>query len=113
MTFFFNGRYPFVDVESGGNIQGAIGAAEKILTLANSSTKIIPGHGDLARVKELRSYRDMLVKVRDRMQGLIKDGHSEEEILAARPTADLDTQWSEFADRFVRAVDRSLRAARE
>ena len=110
---FFNGRYPFIDVESGGSIQGAIGAAEKILTLANSSTKIIPGHGDLAGVKELRSYRDMLVKVRDRVQGLINDGHSEEEILAARPTADLDTQWGERSDRFVRAVDRSLRAARE
>ena len=108
---FFNGRYPFIDVDSGGSIQGAIQAAEKVLRLANSSTKIIPGHGQLAGAKELRSYRDMLVKVRDRVQRLINDGRSQEEILAAKPTADLDSQWGQRSERFVRAADESLRSA--
>lgn len=107
---FFNGRYPFIDVDSGGSIQGAIRAAEKVLSLANSTTRIIPGHGALAGAQDLRSYRDMLVTVRDRVQVLINDGKSEEEVLASHPTADLDARWGRRWERFVRAVDRSLRA---
>jgi glyoxylase-like metal-dependent hydrolase (beta-lactamase superfamily II) len=91
---FFNGTYPFIDVNSGGNVDGMIHAAGAVLAIANSETQIIPGHGELATPDDLREYRAMLITVRDRIQALVNDGMSVEEIVAARPTADLDADWA-------------------
>ena len=77
--------------------------------LANSNTKIIPGHGDLAGPEELAAFRDMLVTVRDRVSLLVNDLMSEDRVVAARPTSDLDGIWGENPERFVRAVYQSLR----
>ncbi len=101
---FFNGRYPFIDVDSGGGVEGVIAAAEHVLKIANPTTRIIPGHGDLSTPDGLRAYRDMLVQVRDRVVALRKEGKSEEEVIAAHPTRDLDSTWGERSERFVRAV---------
>ena len=106
---FFNGRYPFVDMGSGGNVNGMIDAAERVLAFANSNTKIIPGHGDLAGPEELAAFRDMLVTVRDRISLLVNDRMGEDRVVAAKPTSDLDGTWGENPERFVRAVYQSLR----
>jgi glyoxylase-like metal-dependent hydrolase (beta-lactamase superfamily II) len=90
---FFNGSYPFIDVDSGGDVDGMIYAAEAVLEIVNSQTQIIPGHGELATPDDLREYRAMLVTVRDRIQVMVNDGMSVEEIVAARPTMDLDAEW--------------------
>jgi glyoxylase-like metal-dependent hydrolase (beta-lactamase superfamily II) len=105
---FFNGRYPFVDVQSGGAVQGLIAIADKVLEMSRPSTKIIPGHGDLAGPSELTAYRDMLVATRDRVQALIDEGNSEDQVVEAAPTADLDATWGQNPERFVRAVYQSL-----
>ena len=57
---FFNGFYPFIDVDHGGTVKGMIRAADAILALADGETKIIPGHGPLGDRKQLQEYRDML-----------------------------------------------------
>ena len=90
---FFNGSYPFVDVSSGGSIEGMIAAADRMLAVANANTKIIPGHGPLATRVELQTYREMLVGVRDRVQRAMAGGKTLEQVLAAKPTADLDAVW--------------------
>jgi len=90
---FFNGLYPFIDSSSGGNVNGVIHAAEHVLSLSDAQTKIIPGHGPLADKAALEKYRDMLVTVRDRMQSLIDEGKTLEEIVAMKPNADLDESW--------------------
>lgn len=90
---FFNGMYPFIDADTGGSIDGMIAAADTILGEVNAKTRIIPGHGKLCGVEELHGYRDMLVTVSKRMHKLIDEGKSREEIVAAKPTADLDEQW--------------------
>ena len=105
---FFLGRYPFVDVDSGGGIDGVIAAANFVLARSDEATRIIPGHGPLATPVDLRGYRDMLETVRLRVARLLADGRTEDEVVAAAPTADLDAQWGENPERFVRAVHRSL-----
>ncbi len=107
---FFNGRYPFVDMNSGGGIDGVINAANQVLAVAGSNTKIIPGHGALAGADELRAYRDMLITVRDRVQVMVNDGASEEEVMQAGVTSDLDAVWGANPGRFVGAVYQSLNA---
>lgn len=104
---FFNGIYPFIDTSSGGDIDGMIADSDRILELADESTKIIPGHGPLSNAEELKAYRDMLSTVRDRVAALKAAGKSADEAAAAKPTADLDEVWGKGflpADLFVKLV---------
>ncbi len=112
---FFNGRYPFIDVDSGGNVDGLIAAADLILRMSGSGTRIIPGHGELATRDDLRAYREMLSTVRGRVAQLIRDGKSQDEAVAANPTADLDEDWEttrDWTEGFVALVYRSLTEGR-
>ena len=90
---FFNGFYPFIDASSDGNVTGVIKAVEYILSKTDDETKIIPGHGPLANKGDLQNYHKMLITVRDRMQKLIDEGLTLEEIIALKPNADLDKTW--------------------
>lgn len=90
---WFNGFYPFIDESTGGNISGMIRANEKALALADSETKIIPGHGPLGTKADLQKFHDMLETVRDRVAKLKSAGASEQETIAKKPTADLDATW--------------------
>ena len=105
---FFRGRYPFIDVDSGGGVDGVIAAANFVLERSSEGTRIIPGHGELASPEHLREYRDMLETVRLRVAGLVANGRTEDQVVAAGPTGDLDAVWGENPERFVRAVYRSL-----
>ncbi|MBU0637859.1 MAG: MBL fold metallo-hydrolase [Planctomycetes bacterium] len=88
----FNGMYPFIDVNAGGSLAGVVKALDQALTLANDKTRIIPGHGPLAGVAELRAYRDMLATVCDRVGKMVKDGKSRAQIVASKPTSEFDAQ---------------------
>jgi len=90
---FFNGFYPFIDVGSGGDINGIIGAGYRALSIANEDTAIIPGHGPVSDAAGLAGWLDMLKITRGSMQSLIDGGMSEDEALAARPTAEFDEQY--------------------
>lgn len=90
---YFNGMYPFIDVSSGGHVDGVIGAAEKVLALGGEDLKIIPGHGPLSNKAELTVYRDMLRSVRDAVAKLVADGKTREEAVAAAPSAAYDEAW--------------------
>jgi len=90
---FFNGRYPFVDLSSGGSFEGMIRAVDAGLKYANDSTRIIPGHGALATRADLMSYRAVLVGIRDRVAALIQQGKTKEQVIAAKPSAQWDETW--------------------
>jgi cyclase len=107
---FFNTMYPFIDEGSGGSIGGTIAAAEKSLPLAGDKTKIIPGHGPLGNKADLKNYVDMLSAVRDKVAALKKSGANEQEVIAKKPTADLDAQWAHGGspDMFVGIVYRTV-----
>ncbi len=105
---YFADRYPFIDVDSGGDVDGVLRAVNLVLGLSNEGTRIVPGHGDLATPADLRAYRDMLETVRLRVASLVADGRTEDQVVASRPTAELDAVWGDEPERFVRAVYRSL-----
>ncbi len=108
---FTNGLYPNIDFANGGHINGMIAATDAYLKLANAKTRIVPGHGPLADRAALVEYRTMLVTARDRMTKLVKEGKSEDEVVAAKPFADLDPKWAptELASKnFIRVVYHSL-----
>jgi glyoxylase-like metal-dependent hydrolase (beta-lactamase superfamily II) len=108
---FTNARYPNIDFANGGNIRGMIAASDVYLKLTNARSRIVPGHGPIADKASLMEYRTMLVTARDRMAKLVKDGKSEDDVVASKPFADLDAKWAPTelaAKNFVRVVYHSL-----
>jgi len=108
---YFQGRYPFIDLSSGGSIDGMIAAANTAIFLTGPDTKIIPGHGPLSNKEELIEYRDVMQSIRDKVKAAIKAGKSLDEIKAMKPGKETDEEWgSGFinADTFLDIVYTSL-----
>ncbi len=109
---FFSEAYPYIDITNGGSITGTIAAADRVLRMADAMTKIIPGHGRVSDRQRLQAYRNMLVTIRDRMTAMIKEGRKLDAIVASKPTAQFDKDWTGGVgmspDLFVTLVYRDL-----
>jgi cyclase len=81
---FFAGRFPFVDLDSGGSVQGLIAGVDKVLNEIPDDVKVIPGHGPLSTKQDLHAYLDMLKETSSAVQKAIKQGRSLEQIKAAK-----------------------------
>ena len=109
-TFFHKASFPFVDLSSGGSIDGLIAAVGKALTLAGPRTKIIPGHGPMATRADLLAYRAMLVDVRAKVAAGLRAKRSLAQIQATKPAARYGMPDGFIGpDKFVEAVYNSLR----
>jgi cyclase len=117
---FTTTQYPFIDIKNGGSLQGEIAALDNILDKTvyeheeEGGTLIIPGHGRVCDEFEVSEYRDMLAIIRDRVQAMIKNGATLEQVKAARVTADYDDRFGATSgpwttDLFVEAVYTSLK----
>ena len=95
---FFNGMYPYIDVNAGGSVGGVIADIDRMLEWMDDETVVIPGHGAVADKAALERYRDMLVRARDKVRKLIDAGKSLEEIQALHPTASLDAFWNRLGN---------------
>jgi glyoxylase-like metal-dependent hydrolase (beta-lactamase superfamily II) len=108
---FFNNGFPFIDLSSGGSIDGLIAAADQLLAIANDRTRIIPGHGPLSNRAELAAYRGMLVDVRGRVAKALQAGQSADEVVEAQLLADLAGRFGNGVmepEGFLRIVHASL-----
>jgi cyclase len=90
----FNKLFPFIDLDSGGSVDGYIAAQQLILSLANDETKIIPGHGVLANKADLQAAVDMLIDSQARVKALIDAGNDLEQIKSVNPLADYHDTWN-------------------
>jgi glyoxylase-like metal-dependent hydrolase (beta-lactamase superfamily II) len=87
---YLNGSYPVIDYTNGGTYAGTIAAADIALGMSNAETRIIPGHGAISNAGELRTWRDMLAAVFDRVKVLARAGKSLDQVKRERPTAEWD-----------------------
>jgi glyoxylase-like metal-dependent hydrolase (beta-lactamase superfamily II) len=104
---YFAGIYPFIDIQSGGSINGMVAAGKHLLPLIDDNSTVIPGHGPKSNKAEYKAFLEMLTSIRDRVNKLIKEGKSQEEAVAAKPTADFDGKWGKgflSPDQFVSIV---------
>lgn len=90
---FFNGTFPVIDASSNGSLDGMIAGADKLLSISNGKTRLIPGHGNLASKSDLQAFRDMLNTVRDRLGKFAAEGKSLDEVIAAKPLEDMNATW--------------------
>ena len=109
-TFFNKASFPFIDLNSGGDVHGVVKAADVALALANDDTKIIPGHGPVATKADLQAYRDMVTDVLARVQNAMDKNNGLPAIKAMKLTQQYDVNANGFisGDAFVEAVYTSL-----
>lgn len=92
--FFNTGGLPFVDVDSGGSVDGILNAVDDVLLSINDNTHIIPGHGPLSKRSELVVYRDLVARAKAIMLNAMKDNASLEHVLKADPLAQLNIEFA-------------------
>jgi glyoxylase-like metal-dependent hydrolase (beta-lactamase superfamily II) len=115
-------RFPVIDLARGGSIQGEIDALNRLIDLAIPSvplvsqeggTYVIPGHGRICDQLDVVDYRDMVTIIRDRVQSLINDGMTLEQIKAAAPAQGYTARYGSdtgawTTSQFVEAIYTSL-----
>lgn len=77
---YFKDRYPYIDLKSGGSVNGYIAAVKRSLMLIDDNTKIIPGHGDLASKKDYESFLNMMESLKDIILKEIEQGKTEDDV---------------------------------
>ena len=85
--------YPYIDSNNGGSFLGTIKAYDLLIEASDADTKIVPGHGVVSNVEDVRAFRDMMIVIRDRVAGAVREGKSLEETQAAGLTAEFDERW--------------------
>jgi glyoxylase-like metal-dependent hydrolase (beta-lactamase superfamily II) len=119
--FYRNYGYPYIDTNNGGSLKGALEALDATMELAGPDTKLIPGHGTIINRTDLIPYRDMILAIEAKVQQLISQGLTREEVLAAKVTAPYDAKVpgglllagaGTSADRFVGMVYSELKAGK-
>ena len=93
----FNKRFPFIDLNSGGSVTGYIRNVEKVLERVPEDASLIPGHGPLGDVDDLRAFHEMLRETRSIVQERVAEGDS----LEAIQEAGLPERWSSWSWGFI------------
>ena len=99
-------RYPVI---AGGSVDGFIAANEGALSLADDNTCFIAGNGVVTQREQVQAYINMVMIVKERVASMIAEGLSQEEVIAAKPTAEFDSTWGD-PGRFLPALYRELAA---
>ncbi len=111
---FFNGGYPFIDLNSGGGVSGYIAAHENVLSEIDDETKIIPGHGPLATKADLAKTVAMLKDAKALVMAQIEKGLDEDAVVAANPLKKYNKKWGQGfinGERMTRTLYRDLTSA--
>lgn len=94
---FFNGRFPFVDLNSGGTVAGYVSAVEKVIAQTAPTAQIIPGHGELATLDNLKTFHKTLTETTAIIRKHIDQGKSLEAIQQGKPLE----KWSSWGSGFI------------
>jgi len=102
--FYRSIQYPNIDRANGGSLPGLVAALDAVIANADANTRIVPGHGPVVDRAAVVAHRDMVIAIRDKVAAMVKDGKTQEQIVAAKPTAEFDSKVQQVAatgDRFV------------
>jgi glyoxylase-like metal-dependent hydrolase (beta-lactamase superfamily II) len=104
---FFNGKYPFIDIDSGGDIDGLLSNLHMAAAMIDEETKIIPGHGAVGTLADLKAYTHVLETCVTLVKDLRDEGLSVDEIIDAKPLAAWDDSYGDgfiSPEAFIRSV---------
>lgn len=112
--FYRSIQYPNIDRANGGSLKGMLAGLSEVVALAGPKTRIVPGHGAVVDRNAVAAHRDMILALRDRVAEQIKQGKTQEQVVAAKLTSDYDSKVPEVgttADRFIGQLYQELKAA--
>ena len=111
--FYRSLGYPNIDRANGGTMNGMLAGFDAIVNLAKADTKIVPGHGAVVDKTAVASHKAMMMAVRDKVAALVKQGKTQDEVIAAKVTAEFDSTVTgatpATADRFVGQLYQELK----
>jgi cyclase len=116
--YYRNFGYPFIDINNGGSLRGMLEALDATMKVARPDTRLVPGHGTIIKRTDLIPYRDMIFAIQGKVQQLIAQGRSLQDVLAAHVTAPYDAAVpggllpagaGTSADRFISEVYQELK----
>ena len=120
--YYRNFGYPFIDINNGGSLKGMLEALDFTMKAARADTRLVPGHGTIIKRGELAPYRDMIFAIQGKVQQMIAQGKTREDVLAAHVTSAYDATvpggllpaagGGTSADRFVSEVYQDLKSGR-
>jgi cyclase len=113
--FYRSVGYPNIDRANGGSLKGLLDGFDAVINLAGPNTKIIPGHGAIVDKTAVAAHRDMVMAVRNRVAPLVREGKTQAEVLAAKPTSEYDArvpQAAQTSERFVNQLYAEIKGAR-
>jgi cyclase len=90
--FYRSIQYPNIDRANGGTLNGMIDGLNAVIKAAGPGTRIVPGHGPIVDRAAVTAHRDLLIAARDKVAPMVKQGRSQEEIIAAKPLAEFDSK---------------------
>ena len=91
---FFSNSYPFIDVDNGGSLSGIINYLEKIVLVIDKDTIVMPGHGEISSISDIKETIEMLKTVKNRILMSIKNNQSLEQIISSNITKDFDKKYN-------------------
>jgi cyclase len=119
--FYRNFGYPFIDTNNGGSLKGALAGLDLVMNLAGPRTRLVPGHGTYINATDIIPYREMILGVQAKVQQLIGQGKTLQDVLAAKVTSPYDAKVpggllpagtaGTSADRFVSMVYAQLKGS--
>jgi cyclase len=111
--FYRSTGYPNIDRANGGTMNGMLAGFDAIVALARADTKIVPGHGAVVGKTAVAAHKAMMMAVRDKVAALVKQGKTQEEVIAAKVTNEFDSKVTgatpQTADRFVGQLYQELK----
>ena len=114
--FYRSTGYPNIDRANGGTMNGMLAGFDAIQKLGRADTRIIPGHGAIVDKAAVAAHRDMMIAIRDRVAAMVRQNKTQDEVLAAKLTADWDARvtgaTAMTADRFVGQLYQEIKVAR-
>ena len=113
------GSYPVIDVAKGGTINGIVDGLNRVIDMSQTEfrleggTLMVPGHGRMVDSADVAYYRDMLTIIRDRVADMVKKNMTLDQVIAANPTGDYDTEYGSTTGswttrQFIEAVYKTL-----
>lgn len=113
---FSDRAYPFMDLSTGGSIDGLISSLQSIVSMINNDTKVVAGHSAISDQTEVKDYVTMLIDVRSTINKLIKEGKSLDQIIQSKPTSEYDTTYYDYSfidpNDFVTNIYESLKSTK-
>lgn len=101
--------YPTIDPAQGGKLEGFV---KTLGAWTGDSIRVVPAYGSITNGAAVKAFLDMIVTVRSRVQNMIQDGRTEDQVVASHPTTEFDQRWGHgrvAPDAFVREIDRASR----